>query len=70
VLSVFGYLYVLTRPALANKGEIPEGLVKVPTTAAPATCPNCGYGNHPSAKVCAGCSGKLQPVMQSEVARV
>ncbi len=70
VFSVFGYLYVLTRPALAKKGEIPEGLVKVPVTAAPVACPNCGYGNHPSAKVCAGCRGTLQPAMQSEVARV
>jgi len=70
VFIVLGYLYVVTRPALAKKGEIPEGLVKVPTTSAPMACPKCGYGNHPSAKVCSECGNKLQPKLQSEVARV
>lgn len=69
-LSALGYLYVLTRPAVARKGEIPEGLVKVPLTHTPVPCAACGYQNHPSAKQCVGCGGKLQPVLQSEVARV
>ncbi len=69
-LSAFGYLYVLTRSAAVKKGEIPVGLVKVPTTAAPRPCPACGYANHPSAKKCVGCGGKLEPMMVPEVARV
>jgi hypothetical protein len=68
-LSAFGYLYVLTRPAAAKKGEIPAGLVKVPATNSPVPCAACGYNNHPSAKQCAGCGGKLEPLMESEVAR-
>lgn len=69
-LSALGYLYVVTRPAVAKKGEIPEGLVKVPLTHTPVPCAACGYQNHPSAKQCVGCGGKLQPTLQSEVARV
>jgi len=69
-LSALGYLYVLTRPAVAKKGEIPAGLVKVPTTHTPVPCSGCGYQNHPSAKQCVGCGGKLEPMLQSEVARV
>jgi hypothetical protein len=68
-LSALGYLYVLTRPAVAKKGEIPAGLVKVPTTNSPVPCATCGYNNHPSAKQCAGCGSHLQPLMESEVAR-
>jgi hypothetical protein len=68
-LSAFGYLYVLMRPAAAKKGEIPAGFVKVPTTNSPVPCAVCGYNNHPSAKQCAGCGGKLQPLIESEVAR-
>ncbi len=68
-LSALGYLYVLTRPAVASKGEIPAGLVKVPTTHTPVPCAACGYQNHPSAKKCVGCGSKLEPALQSEVAR-
>jgi putative flippase GtrA len=70
VFIVFGYLYVLSRPSTAKAGEIPDGFVKVPNTAKPVACPNCGHGNHPSAKVCASCGGQLQPTTQSDVARV
>ena len=68
-LSALGYLYVLTRPAAAAKGEIPGGLVKVPVTHTPVSCAGCGYQNHPSARQCAGCGGKLTPMIESEVAR-
>lgn len=65
--SVFGYIYVLTRPALTSKGEIPEGFVKVPTTHAPVLCKKCGNTNHPSAEKCSSCGDQLEPQMQSEV---
>ena len=68
-LTIVGYLYVLTRPSAVKPGEVPEGLVKVPTTSAPVPCDKCGYTNHPSAKTCAACGTKLTPKMQSEVAR-
>ncbi|MCH6560164.1 zinc finger Ran-binding domain-containing family 2 protein [candidate division KSB1 bacterium] len=67
--SVFGYIYVLTRPVLTSEGEIPEGFVKVPTTHAPVLCEKCGNTNHPSAKKCSGCGAQLEPQMQSEVER-
>lgn len=67
--SIFGYLYVLTRPAMAKKGEVPEGLVKVPTTYSPVPCEKCGCTNHPSARECSGCGAELEPSMQSEVER-
>lgn len=68
-LSVFGYLYVLTRPAAANKGDIPKGLVKVPTTHAPIACPKCGNPNHPSATTCLACGAKTRPTYASEISR-
>lgn len=68
--NIFGYLYVLTRPAVVEKRAIPAGLVKVPATNAPVPCPLCGYANHPSASKCTGCGGKLEPLMESEVTRV
>jgi len=68
-LTIVGYLYVLTRPSTAKPGEVPEGLVKVPTTSAPVPCEKCGYTNHPSATKCASCGTKLKPLIQSEVAR-
>ncbi len=66
LFSAFGYLYVLTRPTKVSRGEIPTGLVKVPTTLMPVPCPKCGNTNHPAAKKCAGCGGKLEPLFQSE----
>ncbi|MDH3252197.1 MAG: zinc finger Ran-binding domain-containing protein [Ignavibacteria bacterium] len=70
VFSVPGYLYVLTRPRVKPQGEVPEGLVKVPTTSAPVPCPACGSMNHPSASKCAGCRTDLHPAVKSEVSKV
>jgi hypothetical protein len=68
--SVFGYLYVLTRPRISPPGAVPAGLVKVPTTSPPARCPVCGFMNHPSAHRCAACRTELHPTIESEVSRV
>ncbi len=67
--SLIGYIYVLTRASQVKAGEIPEGLVKVPVTNAPVTCPKCGNTNHPSAQHCSMCGADLQPRYESEVAR-
>ena len=69
IFSVFGFLYVLTRPSRTQAGEVPAGLVKVPSTAAPVVCPHCGHTNHPSARNCSACKAKLEPLAQSEVSR-
>lgn len=68
-LSIFGYLYTLSRPSRAKPGDVPEGLVKVPATASPVRCEKCGAENHPSAERCAGCGTHLTPTLQSEVKR-
>jgi hypothetical protein len=68
--NAFGYFYVLTRASLVARGAIPAGLVKVPATLAPQKCPRCGSDNHPAARKCSGCGGVLQPLLQSDVARV
>jgi hypothetical protein len=70
LFSLFGYLYVLTRPAKAGPGEVPRGLAKVPLTRDPVPCGSCGALNHPSAKRCSGCGTGLEPRVESEVARV
>ena len=70
VFSTIGYVYVLTRRSQAEEGEIPSGLVKVPVTSAPAPCEKCGYTNHPSARKCASCGTKLNPIVQSDVTRL
>jgi hypothetical protein len=72
MFNAFGYLLLLMRPkrkTFAPAG-VPEGLQKVPATYAPQPCPGCGHTNHPSATECAGCGGKLQPAIQSEVKKV
>jgi len=68
-LNVFGYLYVLMRPAGSRQQAAP-GLRKVPSTAAPIPCPHCSHPNHPSAKKCAGCNSELQPIAQSDLDRL
>ncbi len=69
IFSALGYLYVLTRPRAAPSGEVPSGFVKVHTTREPVACGQCGYTNHPAAKICSGCGAKLQPIVASEVGK-
>ena len=68
-LNLPGFLYVVTRPAGQDQGQVPKGLVKVPETVAPAPCPACGEVNHPTARQCPGCGKELAPSQQSEVTR-
>ena len=67
LVNVFGFVFVLTRPAKSK--DVPKGLVKVPDTHAPVACPNCGAANHPSASACTGCGAQLTPVYESEVSK-
>lgn len=68
-LSVFGYLYVLTRPSQATPLDVPAGLVKVPVTQSPLACPQCGNTNHPAAASCAVCHVLLSPQGRSDLSR-
>ncbi len=68
-LNLPGFLYVVTRPAGQDQGQVPKGLVKVPETVAPAPCPACGEVNHPTARQCPGCGKELHPSQPSEVTR-
>ena len=68
-LSVFGYLYVLTRPSQTASPSVPAGLVKVPVTQSPLACPQCGNTNHPAAASCAACHVSLSPQGQSDLSR-
>jgi hypothetical protein len=67
-LSVFGYLYVLTRPSRTASG-VPAGFAKVPITQSPLACPQCGNTNHPAAALCSACHVSLSPEGQSDVSR-
>ncbi|MCY3756543.1 MAG: zinc ribbon domain-containing protein [Acidobacteria bacterium] len=68
-LNLPGFLYVISRRAGRDHGQVPRGLVKVPETAAPAPCPACGEVNHPTARQCLACGKELAPSQQSEVTR-
>jgi hypothetical protein len=68
-LSVFGYLYVLTRPSQAASLDIPAGFAKVPVTQSPLACPQCGNTNHPAAASCAVCHVALSPQGHSDLSR-
>lgn len=63
--------------AVARKGDlsrlpagVPPGLAKVPQTATPSCCAQCGAPNHPTAARCAGCGAALTPAGEPETARV
>ena len=70
IFSAVGFVYVLTRPKVVREGDIPEGLTKVPSTASPMICANCGSANHPSARKCSMCGAELKPRVESEASRV
>jgi hypothetical protein len=65
-LSVFGYLYVLTRPARTSTPNL-GGWVKVPVTQRPLSCPACGNANHPAAAACSACHASLSPQGRSDL---
>lgn len=67
--SLFGYLYVLTRPSGKASRGVPAGLWKVPATQSPLACPRCGNTNHPAATSCASCHVSLSPQGQSDLSR-
>jgi len=68
-LSLFGYLYVLTRRSGKASRGLPPGLLKVPATQSPLSCPQCGNSNHPAAASCASCHVSLSPQGQSDWSR-
>ena len=68
-LSLFGYLYVLTRRSGKASCDVPAGLLKVPATQSPLACPQCGNTNHPAAPSCASCHVSLSPQGQSDLSR-
>lgn len=69
--NVVGLAALLMRP-MGTSGPnepsgVPAGLRKVPLTHEPATCPTCGYANHPSGQRCNHCETPLTPTIRSEV---
>jgi hypothetical protein len=69
LLSVFGMVYVITRPPAVEKGAIPPGMAKVADTHAPKRCPKCGQTNHPTVSRCAHCGEDMTPSYESEISR-
>ncbi len=70
-LNVFAYAALMTRPPLPGQAAAGYGgVVKIPSTAEPAACPQCGSLNHPTAATCLGCGAELSPATVSEVARL
>ena len=70
-LNLLGFLALVTRPAgVSSMAGLPSGLVKIPATYSPRPCPVCGRMNHPSARSCAECGSKIEPLVTSEVSRV
>jgi hypothetical protein len=61
-------LLAVVAVALRYHGAIhpPAGLWKVPLTNSPVACGACGAGNHPSARSCSQCGGRLSPIISSE----
>lgn len=68
-LSLFGYLYVVTKRSRKASQGAPAGLLKVPATQSPLACPQCGDTNHPAARLCASCHVSLSPQGQSDLSR-
>ena len=69
--NAFGYLALLLR-SVDQKAAAPakySGVVKIPSTAEPQSCPDCNALNHPSAAKCSSCGSLLTPASVSEVTR-
>ena len=69
--NAFGYLALLLR-SVDQKAAAPakySGVVKIPSTAEPQSCPDCNALNHPSAAECSRCGSLLAPASVSEVTR-
>ena len=66
IFNALGYLAVIMKKSEAVK-DVPAGFAKVPLTSAPSICPECGYENHPTAKICSGCGIALNPKETSEI---
>ena len=66
IFNAFGYFAVIMKKSEAVK-DVPAGFAKVPLTSAPSICPECGYENHPTAKICSGCGIALNPKESSEI---
>lgn len=66
-IAGFAVLLALPKRAINAPAGVPAGLSKVAATYSPETCPACGAGNHPSARVCSGCGATLAPQVESEV---
>ena len=68
VVHVIAVIFVLMRSA-PRPVNLPPGLAKIPATAAPYRCAQCGGHNHPSATTCRDCSAEITPTADSEVER-
>ncbi len=69
--NAFAYLALLLR-SVDQKAAVPgkySGVVKIPSTAEPQSCPACNALNHPSAAKCSRCGSLLTPAAVSEVTR-
>jgi hypothetical protein len=66
-LNVLAFLMLNAKKDVPEAADLPAGLKKIPTTKAPTICPNCGSGNHPSARNCSTCGFELHPTVKPEV---
>lgn len=68
VVNVVALGALLARPRGAEGGPegLPAGLAKVALTRSPRRCPHCGAPNHPAARTCSGCSGRLRAAAEAE----
>ena len=69
VLLLLGWVLLALQPARPHRFAT-RGWTRVPTTAEPLPCPQCGAANHPSAARCGECAGPLNPRTESEIQRL
>jgi hypothetical protein len=67
-LNFVGIIFIITKSS-DTKIELPPHLAKIPMTASPVECPDCGESNHPASEKCSGCGKRLEPKLESEVKR-